>query len=56
MQFHSFFKLVKKCLCVPETSSPSERVFSASGNIMSCHKASLETETVDRFVFLTRNL
>jgi hypothetical protein len=48
--------LAKKYLCVPATSSPSERVFSCSGNIVTCHRASLNPDTVDRLVFLARNL
>lgn len=48
--------LAKKYLCVPATSSPSERAFSASGNIVTCHRASLKPETVDRLVFLSYNL
>ncbi|XP_013880075.1 zinc finger BED domain-containing protein 1 [Austrofundulus limnaeus] len=48
--------LAKKYLCVPATSSPSERIFSCSGNIVSCQRASLKPETVDRLVFLAQNL
>ncbi|XP_059916719.1 E3 SUMO-protein ligase ZBED1-like [Gadus macrocephalus] len=48
--------LAKKYLCVPATSSPSERVFSCSGNIVTCHRASLNPDTVDRLVFLARNV
>ena len=48
--------LAKKYLCVPATSSPSERVFSCSGNIVTFHRASLNPDTVDRLVFLARNL
>ncbi|KAK0138123.1 Zinc finger BED domain-containing protein 1 [Merluccius polli] len=48
--------LVKKYLCIPATSSPSERLFSTGGNIVTCHRASLKPEHVDRLVFLARNL
>ncbi|XP_056443520.1 E3 SUMO-protein ligase ZBED1-like isoform X2 [Gadus chalcogrammus] len=48
--------LVKKYLCIPVTSSPSERLFSTGGNIVTCHRASLKPEHVDRLVFLARNL
>lgn len=48
--------LVKKYLCVPATSSPSERVFSCSGNLATCHRASLKSDAVHRLVFLAQNL
>lgn len=32
----------KKYLCVPATSSPSEKVFSTSGNVVTCHWTSLK--------------
>lgn len=34
----------------------SERLFSTGGSIVTCHRAALKPETVDRFVFLARNL
>ncbi|KAL3991353.1 troponin I, fast skeletal muscle [Sarotherodon galilaeus] len=48
--------LAKHYLCIPATSSPSERVFSTGGNIVTCHRAALKPEAVDRLVFLSRNL
>lgn len=54
--FPALSHLAKKYLCVPATSSPSERVFSCSGNIVTCHRASLKPEAVDRLVFLAQNL
>ena len=49
-------KLAKKYLCIPATSSPSERVFSASGNIVTCKRSCLKPERVDQLVFLSLNL
>ncbi|XP_059371308.1 E3 SUMO-protein ligase ZBED1-like [Carassius carassius] len=54
--FPSLSHLAKKYLLVPATSSPSERVFSCSGNIVTCHRASLKPDAVDRLVFLAQNL
>ena len=34
--------------CIPAASSPSERAFSTSGNIVTCHKAALKPDAVDR--------
>ncbi|XP_063742455.1 E3 SUMO-protein ligase ZBED1-like [Eleginops maclovinus] len=49
-------KLARKYLCIPATSAPSERLFSASGNIVTCQRASLKPAKVDMLVFLAKNL
>nr|XP_014042140.1 unnamed protein product [Salmo salar] len=54
--FPALSHLAKKYLLLPATSSPSERVFSCSGNIVTCHRASLKPDAVDRLVFLAQNL
>ncbi|XP_057183139.1 E3 SUMO-protein ligase ZBED1-like [Triplophysa rosa] len=48
--------LAKRYLCIPATSSPSERAFSTGGNIVSCNRAALKPDAVDRLVFLAKNL
>ncbi|XP_060780514.1 E3 SUMO-protein ligase ZBED1-like [Neoarius graeffei] len=48
--------LARKYLCIPATSAPSERAFSTGGNIVTCHRAVLKPENVDRLVFLAKNL
>ena len=49
-------KLAKKYLCIPATISPSERVFSTGGNVVTCLCLSLKPKNVDRLVFLAINL
>lgn len=46
----------KSLLCIPATSTPSERLFSAAGNIASKKRASLTPEHVDMLTFLHCNL
>lgn len=48
--------LAKKYLSIPATSASSERVFSVGGGIVTCHRACLKPEVVDRLVFLARNV
>lgn len=46
----------RKYLCVCATSSPSERVFSCSGNIATPLRASMNPQKVDMLTFLSKNL
>lgn len=48
-------RLAKFYLCIPATSTPSERLFSAAGNIASKKRASLSQEHVDMLTFLHCN-
>ncbi|XP_041849218.1 E3 SUMO-protein ligase ZBED1-like [Melanotaenia boesemani] len=45
-------KLARKFLCLPATSSPSERLFGASGNVVTCQRSCLKPSKVDMLVFL----
>ncbi|KAJ8001186.1 hypothetical protein DPEC_G00188680 [Dallia pectoralis] len=48
-------RLAKSYLCIPATSTPSERLFSAAGNIASKKRGSLSQEHVDMLTFLHCN-
>lgn len=48
---------LSKCyLCILETSTHSKKVFSTGGNIVTCNRAALKPEAVDRLIFLAQNL
>lgn len=48
-------KVAKCSLSIPATSTPSERLFSAAGTIVSKRRASLSPEHVDMLTFLHSN-
>ncbi|KAI7799915.1 putative zinc finger BED domain-containing protein 1-like [Triplophysa rosa] len=54
-RFPSMSKLARSFLCIPATSTPAERIFSAAGNICSQKRASLSSEHVDMLTFLHFN-
>ncbi|XP_061096829.1 E3 SUMO-protein ligase ZBED1 isoform X2 [Conger conger] len=56
INFPQLSKLARKYLCVPATSSPSERLFSTGGNIVTCTRSSLKPAKVDMLVFLAKNI
>ena len=47
--------LAKRILCVPATSTPSERVFTVAGNLITKQRAMLSPENADRMIFLNMN-
>ena len=48
--------VAKEVLCVPSTSTPSERMFSAAGLIVNEQRAALHADNVDALVFLSKNM
>jgi hypothetical protein len=46
---------VRRLFCIPSTSAPVERVFSAAGNIVNKKRSSLLPENVDMLVFMYKN-
>ena len=54
-RFPGIAKVAKKILCIPATSVPSERIFSAAGIIVNKLRASLSNDNVDALIFLHVN-
>ena len=55
---HSFpnvANIARQVLCIPATSTPSERVFSTAGNIATLKRSMRKPENSDALVFLAHN-
>ena len=48
-------RLAKRVLCIPATSTPSERIFSLAGNIVSNKRSQLSHSSIDHLIFLNTN-
>ena len=55
-RFPKVAAVARRFLCVPATSVPSERIFSAAGNLVAKKRCSLLSENVNCLVFLNKNL
>ena len=49
-------RLARACLAIPATSVPSERLFSAAGNLLTAKRSCLASCNVDKLLFLNKNL
>ena len=54
-RFPILSSLAKKYLCIPATSTSSERLFSDAGNIMTIKRTQLLPSTFEHLLFLKRN-
>jgi hypothetical protein len=55
-QFPNLSKIAGKYLSAPPTSVPSERVFSAAGDVLSDHRSRLLPERAETLIFLKMNM
>lgn len=49
-------RVARKYLAIPASSTPSERVFSACGNLVCKKRARISHEMVDQMIFLNKNM
>lgn len=55
-KFPMLARVAKMLLCIPGTSVPAERVFSAAGDILNAQRANLKSKHLDKLIFLKKNM
>lgn len=55
-QYPYLAEVAKKRLSVAGTSVPSERLFSAAGNLLSAKRSCIASKNVDMLLFLNKNM
>lgn len=50
------YEIVKRRLCVPATSVPSERIFSKAGLVLNSKRTRLTTSKVEKIIFIQSNM
>ena len=56
LKYNAIAPLAKRALCVMGTSVPSERLFSAAGNLVTAKRSCLSSKNIDIMLFLNKNL
>lgn len=54
--YPTLWKLACKYLCIPASSVPCERIFSKAGELVSQKRSRLKPATVEKIIFLNKNL
>ena len=48
-------RLAKRYLCIPASSSASERIFSDAGNVVTASRNNLKVNNVEKLVYIKEN-
>lgn len=54
-RYPNLCKLAFKYLCIPDSSTPAERVFSKAGEIMSKKRSRIKSDHLGHLIFLNKN-
>jgi hypothetical protein len=55
LQFPNLHKLSQKILCIPASSVPSERIFSATDLVLTQQRNRLKSKHVEKLIFVKQN-